>query len=372
MRELSQVYVHTFLWSIGGRMIGIFVPSYLLSIGYPLTEVLIYNVIWSVGVALVSPLAVHVQPRIGVKKMLSVGVLIQAAFLLLILTVEGNRWPVLFLSAVNGVYAAVYFTSRFSLFSAGVKKGEEGKSSSMLFSMVSAAELVAPLVMAVLINKFGFGAVSLISIGFIVASVVPLFLSKDVSLPVRRPWRKIYSRPNLRYFMLYAQDGLLSFTILYWPLYAFITNSNFLAVGGAASLMQVGVLIYTLLVGRFVDRHSKIMAAALGSLGNGVLFGLLVLMPSRPEIVLAVSVLIGFVQRSWLVSMFAITTEQARKQDVARWQAFRETGVGVGRMLVTTPAAVAASLLGGFGISALACIAFGLAELAKGKRWFGK
>ena len=145
-----------------------------------------------------------------------------------------------------------------------------------------------------------------------------------------------------------------------WGLHVFLTY-GFLSLGIAASLMGLGMIILTLVIGtRSNNANGRRRVIRTGAFLSAVLWILRVVADSEAEFML-LSLMGGFIITSFSVSLYADFAQFAKKQGPERSVIFRLFWLGIGHV---APVSLLLLLIPVWGINVFIYSAFGVAAIA--------
>lgn len=258
-RETSQFFASIAIRSLALGMVLIFEPIYLYSYfekSLSLT-VLFFGVIYG----LCGILAVYggrVMAKVGLKHAilfshfffftyyLSLFFLYQSFFLIplaIILKAIGMTlfWPALHID--------------FARFSEGNYQGREvGKMNIALFAPI----IISPIIGGIILSAAGYPALFLTVLVVLLASVIPMFLSKEThfiySDSYQGAWGRIFKKENRRISLAFAADSIETSMVVYlWPIFMFILAIGYTTMGGITTFALGIAALFILYMGRISD-----------------------------------------------------------------------------------------------------------------------
>lgn len=258
--ELSEIYTSQMLRSLAASLVGIFVPVYLYKIGYSLIAISCMFLVWF----MVRPLWAYVSARIigawGPKHAIAVSVILQIAYLGLILSIETISWPLWFVGTVGSLCYGLYMMA-FQVDFSKIKHTEHGgKEIGFLQIFERIGAVLGPLIGGLLATIFDPRYTIGLAIAVLVGSLVPIFLSKEPTKTNQRiiiqgfPWRR--HRRDFVVSTAFILENVVSITI--WPLFlgVFVITANVYAVLGILTAVSTAVaLVAILAIGKLIDKQ---------------------------------------------------------------------------------------------------------------------
>jgi MFS family permease len=344
-KELKEVYTNQAIEALALSIIGIFIPAYLIDIGFGFREVVLFLIVNYLFALVARPPSAKINSMIGVKHTILLRAPIFIAFLAMIMGL--GALPQLYYpaAAVGGISLSLYYTSITTEYVRVSDRKREGEEAGLLFGLPHISAVVGPLVGAFVLTVFGFSTLFLMAVALVFASVVPLFLSRDYKGGGfrTRGFGLFLDMKRAAYY--FAEGTILITDFSFWGLYVFL-NYGFISLGVAASLMGLGMLLFTVVVGRMSNtvRGSRKIVRISGLL----LMALWITraLASTELQFMALSLFGGFVITSFRVSLFSDFTRFARKNGPSKSVVFRHSWLEIGRVV---PMALLLLLLPGIG-----------------------
>ncbi|HZX49556.1 MAG TPA: hypothetical protein VFE94_00190, partial [Candidatus Paceibacterota bacterium] len=339
--------MHAVSSGFAGALIGIFIPIYLLGLGKPLAEVMLFLIVHNIVLFGAALCAVFVSNKVGLVRTLWIrfGFLFLYLFLLYLLQTE-TGFPIYLVAVVGGIEAAFYWIPLNILFTRYAETKAMAKQMSKFFVLPEAAGLFAPLIGGFIAVSLGFPA--LFVFAFIVNIAAVGFLQNlhkektNFEFSLSR-FKRIWQR-NKTYFVSEFFDNIPEEVVgIIFPIVAYLSLLSVTDIGVIGTLISLGMMIFTLLIGNFADRFDKIKMLRLGA----ALFIATWLVAFFMESVLgfyAVSILLGFFLRLFLVPYNALLYANAKTDD-AQFLVLREIPVISARVFVFLLAILLASRL---------------------------
>ena len=258
-REVKEVYWHSFLSNLALSLVFIFEPIYLYSLGYSLQGIMWYYLMiyaWYCGLIFSGA---RFASRFGYKHAILVSNIFYVAYWITLFSVRAH--PALFFVApmLFALQKSWFWPAYDADVAMGQAKSQRGREVGVLLSIVQVAFVAGPVLGGFVSEQFGFLVLFVLASILMVASVYPLFRSREVysrhDFHFRNFWQMFrkYPRDFFGYFG-YAEDLMV---MSLWPVYMFIVIPDFLGVGAVSTVAAVIGTVLMLYVGRLTDRMPK-------------------------------------------------------------------------------------------------------------------
>jgi len=343
--ELSELYLHRFLFRTAKGMISIFLPLFLYDAGFSVFAILVFYAI-DLGMALVTsiPNAV-IANRIGYRK-LSV---LSAPLILLfywslrsIGPVEGSLY---LLAVLGGLAFNMYWMGMNAELSSDSHGSSRGRDTGVFLALNNISSIIPPLIGGSVIAMFGFEALFAVATALIFVSFLPFLFSQDHHAGMDVDIGDIFNRDHLEEYTLFICMGMLNLgKLLIWPLALALIIKESVTIGWAGSLRALGAAVFSIYLGSRVDDSSQDRYMLYG----GVLFAatwIVMAMVTTPVQAVLISFLNGLLYLSLNVPVMSGVLEMAEREDVLEYLAFREVGLASGRVLFLLVAMVLLGVL---------------------------
>ncbi|HBU27714.1 TPA: hypothetical protein DEB00_01190 [Candidatus Uhrbacteria bacterium] len=265
--ELS-VWIHVF----GRALISVFIPIFLLQLGYSTGNIMTYYFLYCLFDLPLNFVARWSTRRLGARLTIAVSTAATILFLFILLGMSTNHWPLLIALALSAaVYDALYWVAHIFLFMESSKKrGRMSRDTSSLSIIRQFGGLLAPAFGAVVLIFLHQQMLIILSVAILAASVVPLFMAKNLpdkpSTP-QRSLKQFFSRKaDLREYVimsLYGVDGAVEDII--WPIFIFSLFASIQSVAIIPLTASVTTIIFTYFAGR-ISEHYRLKAMTIGGL----------------------------------------------------------------------------------------------------------
>ena len=131
--------------------------------------------------------------------------------------------------------------------------------------------ILAPVIGGTVIASYGYSTLFIAVLCLLFASIIPLFLSKDVHQIYTDSYLKAYQRvlkPENKYhnlaFAAAAMEGIVN-TYL-WPLFLVIISIGYIGIGSITTVASFIAVLFMLYIGKITDKMSKSRLLNIGSI----------------------------------------------------------------------------------------------------------
>jgi MFS family permease len=254
-RELSQFYASVFIKGLARGSILIFVPFYLLQLGYSLREVAILYIAKFVLFMLASPIGMWSNSRFGIKKTMLAGDVFLIAYLASVVFLAQKPEIFFLLAILYGLASGLYLSAYHIEFTHAKDKKHEGEEISIGKVLIIISQAMAPLVGAIIIDRFSYEINFIVAATMIMLSLMPLFLSADFKTKTYRfSIQRLKNADSKRKALAYTGFGILQLgNDIFWPLFMYMVLQDVLDVGVLVSISTVLTIFGVLWYGRKVD-----------------------------------------------------------------------------------------------------------------------
>lgn len=322
--------------SLAASLVGIFVPIFILSQGYDLKDVIYFFIVWNIVLLAVIIIAAMIGKKIGLQAVLILRLPFLFLYFLSLLTWETFQFSYFLIAFFGGAQSALYWMPLNIIFARESKPKDMGKLVSKLIAYPQIAGLIGPLVGAIMIKQFSFNF--LFTIAFLVAifSVTPI-----LGVEIKKVKYDLNFKKGLKLFRKYKKYMLAEIFDnfsgeaegIIWPVFIFLTSASVISVGLIGAFIPIGSIIFTLLIGRWVDKRDYRFFMRTGALSLLVVW-LLRFMFNDPWIYYLTTVLAGFCISLVIVPYTAKMTKLAKQEVVDEFIVFREIFFFIGRIIL--------------------------------------
>ncbi len=336
-REIYRIHVLHSLRGFASSIISVYVPIFLLTLGYSLSKVIIFFIVFHITGLLftifVCPILIR---KLGPVRLIKIYYPLEISYLILL-----N-----FLSAFPSLFFVIAIMGGLAMFSYWIpvkilliKKAEKEKMGSDLanfFVLPKVFGIIGPLISAGLIPLIGFWPVFLIAISILVFSYLPLIgisgreIIQNFDIRLSRVWSKLRERKSL--FILELFDDIVGQSEWFWGIFVFLIIGTLEAPGIVGSLNTLGSIIFTIIVGKYANKNSKVLVP-IASVCIAIVWIARVFIEKALSAYL-ITIVASFVMTFFLVSYFSTIYRTVKNQQEEEFLILREIPMVLGRLIV--------------------------------------
>ncbi|MBR9677448.1 MFS transporter [Candidatus Woesearchaeota archaeon] len=334
--QLNEIYLMHAIDGFALSLIGIFVPIYLLILGFSVSQVIIFFIVQSLTVPFASFLVGFISSRYGLKHTMLLRFPFMLVFLLMLYSLDSFAIPILLIAVIGGFQTTIYWIPLHSLFARSANKKSMSSDVGKLYSFPRIASMIAPLIGGIITLMAGFNTLFIVAMILLVVSIIPLFFSKEI-----KPHVEFRFSEGIKLFKKYPKvffgvainhlNGITEAVI--WPMVVYFLLASTLSVGIMGTLLGVGTVFFTLLVGKLSDKFKRLTIIKIGAILMLLMWIARFFVQSDTTVYL-VTIMAGFFMFLVLIPFTAINYAIARENNIDEFIIFREIPVAIGRVLV--------------------------------------
>lgn len=335
-RMIYRVQAAHVIRSVALSFVSIYVPAFLLTHGFSLRETIMFFAVYhGVGLCAVFVLIVPMLRKWGMVKTLRWHYPLQMLFLGSLLLGKGESVFVWAAAVIGGIANMVYWVPLNVLFMRHTDRETMAKDFSLFFALPTIFGLVGPLMGALLVVSVGFWATFVVAFLGLLASAIPLTALQDddkvdmkLSGSLKLFWRKKFL------FFLEGFDNIVEESEWLWGIVVFLLIGSLATPGIVGSLEALGGALFTIFVGRYVNkRKSTIVILSASMFLLGLVWGARFFIET-PLPAYLITVASSFAMTLFLVSYFAMIYRKVKGDQDAEFIILREIPTVLGRMVV--------------------------------------
>ncbi len=344
-RLIYRVQTAHVLRSIALSFVSVYVPAFLLTHGYSLKEtIFFYAVLHTVGLIAVFILIVPMLRRWGMVTTMRLHYPLQMAFLLILLLGNGSSVTVWTAAIIGGIANMIYWVPLNILFMKHTDKDSLAKDFSLFFALPQIFGMIGPLVGVLLVITLGFWANFTVAFLGLILSALPLrALESDecINLQFSQAFAQFRRRKLL--FFLEGFDNIIEESEWLWGIIVYLLIGSLTTPGIVSSLESLGGALFTILVGRYVNKQKSTLSILYVSIVGLALVWFARFFVETPLPAYIITVAASFVMTLFLISYFAIIYRKVKGDQDAEFVILREIPTVLGRMVVFGVAFIVAS-----------------------------
>lgn len=329
--ELSELYISIAMRAFAISLVGIFVPVFLYQAGYSFSNIFLFFAFMALfNMVFIIP-ASKISYRFGLKHTILFSVPFLIIFFFLMFSLEYYRWPLIMLAFFAGLNAALFwfpYHVGFSKFSSKKKRGRQIGFSKILTSIFSA---LGPIVGALIITFFGFKVLFIFVSFLLVGSTIPLFLTKEIHVPVKFSVEGLFRYSTLKNKIAYMGAGIETrLATVVWPLFIFIFifGERYFSLGLFSSITFFSSLTFVFLAGKYSDINRRILLKV-GTISNSIVW-IIKSFLITPIQVFIIGIFYGASKTSVDISFTALNYDKTNRKNRAKIILEREFFIKVG------------------------------------------
>ncbi len=337
MVNVKKVYAAHTINKIASSIISVYIPAYLLSLGFPLSRVILFFIInHAIGLLFGLFLFVPLVQRWGLLNTFKLYYPLQILSFILLALVKTYHFPPELIALVNGLALFAYWIPMNIFLVKYADHKQMGSAVSKFFALPNLFGIIGPLLGALLIPIFGFWPVFVLTVVGLLVSFVPLLSLQGSEVTVSLNFKKAWSRfvRNKTLFLFEFLDNMIEESDWFWGVYVFVIIGSLSTPGIVGSLEAIGGSVFTLLVGKYANQHSrKLIPVAAFFLLVVTLFKIFT---TNPFGAYALSLAGSFVLNFFLVTYFSTIYKTIKNDSEEEFLILREIPTVLGRMVVFT------------------------------------
>lgn len=271
---LVSLYSNRIIQQVAGGLIGVFLPIFLfIYLGGSIQNVLLFYIVCFVLFGALVPLGAMLMSKIGLKMSMILGSLFLVGYFVFLYLFNNNWFFALFLAIASvTLFRLLYWIPYHTDFAEFTDKKSRGKEIALLVSITTLVSIFLPFIAGLILDKFNFSILFLISIIIASISIIPILLLRSVkesySYSYLQTFKELFKRKNRKLLLAYSGDGAETMVgMIIWPIFIFqLLKGNYLAVGIVTSLIVFASIILRLIVGAMTDKMSKRRLIKVGSI----------------------------------------------------------------------------------------------------------
>lgn len=332
-QEIQEVYLHTFLFKLGVKLVSIFIPFYILELGLGLSTVFLFFLIYYGSYLVFSWTNALICSRIGYKHTMLLSSVPILVFYFLLRGAE-TAPEIYTLALLGGFSFNLYWTGMHPETASSSHKKSRDKEAGFFFSMPSLASIMAPVIGGLILAVFSFQVLFGTTVGLIALSFLPFFLTKEHYTGMDLNLRDFISDYQTNDFLTFFFKGFNSMgKKMLWPAYLAVIIGGSLNIGGAGAFRALGGAIMSIAVGQLANNGNRSRIVATGMLIASITY-LLMASVTTPITAFLISLINGLSYTAASIPIYGRAIDHAEKEDLIEYFALREFALGLGRTTI--------------------------------------
>ena len=330
-RELNELFISMAIRTFAISLAGIFLPMYLYQLGYSISSILFFFAFMAFfSLVLLFP-ALKISYRFGLKHTILFSMPFLIIFFLLIFSLEYYNWPLIILAFFAGLHGALFWFAYHEDFSKFSNKKNRGSQVGFLIILTSIFAALGPIAGALIITFLGFNVLFIIVSVLLLGSTFPLFLTKEIHVPIQFSFEDIFKYSNFKDKIAYMGSGIEARLVaIIWPLFIFIFifNEVYLSLGLFSSITFFSSLVFVFLSRKYSDIHRRLLLK-IGTVSNSIVWFVKSFLVT-PIQVFIIGIFYGASKASIDVSFTALNYDKTNKRNRAKIIFQREVFMNLG------------------------------------------
>lgn len=275
--EVKELYSSTLILNFAFAMVAIFEPVFLYVLyikNHSLNETLqlilwFYLVIYLIYFALL-PLGAKFARRFGYEHSIALSTVAVSLFYLCLFGATNWFWLIWPAAIFDALWRTFYWPAYHSDFARFSAKGEQGRQISNLVALECLVYIVGPIIGGFILETYGFGALFIVVIVLLLASNIPILITREKFTPVPfsyfEAYQRLFRRENRRRFLANVGFGEELIALVIWPVFIYVVVNDFLGLGFLSAMSLLVTTIIFLFIGRAVDKKDRRLVLKIGTI----------------------------------------------------------------------------------------------------------
>ncbi|MBT3355889.1 MFS transporter [bacterium] len=336
-KDINGIYIIHSIRGFVFSLFGIFIPIYLLTLGFSISMVLFFFVVRQLAILSTNFFVGMIANRLGLKHTMLISLPLSLIYLLLLPVLDSfpNLYLFYGLAIVSGAQAALYWVPMHSLFARSTKTGSRSSQVGKLISFQHIASMLAPLLGGTITLFYSFEILFIIAIILLLIPIGLLLYTPEIKPHINFSFRrgfKLLKKYKRHYYLTCSEIiGGTTESVL-WPLFVFLVLKNEFSVGVIGTLLGVGTVFFSLLMGNKANQANRSKIVKIAALMLAIVW-ISKFFAESSIVIYALSVASGFFVIMFSVPHTAETYALAKKEhDIDEFIIFREIPITIGKV----------------------------------------
>lgn len=262
-REATQFFTSIAIRSLALGMVLIFEPIYIYN--YFEKSLFLTLLFLGVGYGLYAVLVVYggkIMAKIGLRKTMLFSHFFFFTYYLALFFLYDFFWLVPLAIILKAISLTLFWPAFHTDFVRFSEKGVQGRAVGKLNIVYLAPTIISPFIGGAILSLSGYPALFAAVLVLLLASSIPMFLSKEVHIvyadSYRKAWGRIFKKENYKNSLAFFSEGVEFGVVLYlWPLFMFTLAITYSTMGGIVTLALGISALFTLYMGRMSDSFTN-------------------------------------------------------------------------------------------------------------------
>ncbi|MFA6593681.1 MAG: MFS transporter [Candidatus Buchananbacteria bacterium] len=267
-RQVRELYASSVILDFASCMVSIFEPVFLYvffsqthNLQDTLELITLFYLLVYIPYFFLVPLGAKFARRFGYENSIA----LSTPFLVLMyfLLFSANQFaPAVWLAVIPYViFKMLYWPSYHSNFAKFSAEGEQGRQIGNLYAILNVVYVISPLVGGLILQFYGFKVLFVVAAVLILASNIPMLITKEEfepkSFSYREAFRRVFTREHRLKLWANLGFGEEWIVLVIWPIFIFLVVSNYLNLGILSAASTLVSLVVLLFIGRWTDKNDR-------------------------------------------------------------------------------------------------------------------
>ncbi len=335
-RELNELYASIAIRAFALALTGVFIPIYLYQLGYSFSTIFLFYGILGLVTAVFSLVSAKIFSKIGLKHCMLISIPFLIILFVLLYTLGTFKWPMILLSLTYGIHVAFFWVPYHIDFARSSDKKQRGMQVGFSKIIATVFAAMGPLVGGLILAFFGFHILFIVVIIFLISSIIPLFLTKEIHQQFHFSLKEFFHGQRLKEvfgFIGYGAEIRLGYVV--WPLFIFlfILEEKYVSLGIVSSLALFSGVIFTFIAGKLSGMQKRKNILKIGAGTNAVIWVIKSFIVTPVQVIIT-EIFYGAAQATMHVPFDALCYDKAKKRNVTGMILQREFYVSLGAFLM--------------------------------------
>ena len=272
--EISELYTSVAIKNFAFSMIAIFEPLYLYGLYNSISIVFLYYAVVYTLYFFALPFGAKAAAKYGFEHCIFYSIPFAILYFLALSQIPNYGWMIFVAIIFVIIHRILFWPSFHTDFAHYSAAGFKGREMSAMSSISTLAAIVGPVIGGIILTKFGFESLFVIVSVLSLASIIPLFMTREKFEPHNFSYKKAikriikpygrYKRENLITYFAFAEEVLI---IIGWPIFIFFIIKEFYLIGALMGASALFIAITNLYVGKLsdklnTDKREKLLASS--------------------------------------------------------------------------------------------------------------
>ena len=272
--EIRELYTSIAIKNFAFSMIAIFEPLYLYGLYNSISVVFLYYAVVYTIYFFALPFGAKAAAKYGFEHCIFYSIPFAILYFLSLSQIPNYDWMIFVAIIFVTIYRVLFWPSFHTDFAHYSATGFKGREMSAMSTIATLAAIVGPIIGGIILTKFGFESLFVVVSILSLASIIPLFITKEKFEPHNFSYKKAirrilkpygrYKRKNLITYFAFSEETII---MIGWPIFIFLIIKEFYLIGVLMGASALFIAITNLYVGRLsdklnTDKREKLLATS--------------------------------------------------------------------------------------------------------------